>query len=154
MKAKGKKTVASYPLQIRVINSYLVIVSPEWNIQISAGSFLSNPLDESAIHVDSIGRAVLKVLIEVQRKLDEYQSQGKSLPCPQRGIPSEINFQNRGNLMTIKEAASFLKISQGTLRRLSSKRIFKVKNTPGGHRRYSLQELENFIELQNNRKGS
>ena len=49
------------------------------------------------------------------------------------------------NLLTISEAARFLKISIQTLRRWDSKGKLKAIRSSGGHRYYSKEQLENFV---------
>jgi len=49
------------------------------------------------------------------------------------------------NLLTISEAAEFLKVSIDTLRRWDSKGKLKALRSSGGHRYYSKEQLENFV---------
>lgn len=49
------------------------------------------------------------------------------------------------SLLTIGEAAEFLKISIDTLRRWDSTGKFKAIKSPGGHRYYSKEQLERFM---------
>lgn len=49
------------------------------------------------------------------------------------------------NLLTIKEAAEFLGASIDTLRRWDSRGKLKATRSPGGHRYYPKEQLENFV---------
>lgn len=49
------------------------------------------------------------------------------------------------NLLTISEAAKFLKVSIDTLRRWDSKGKLKAIRSSGGHRYYSKEQLEDFV---------
>ncbi len=49
-------------------------------------------------------------------------------------------------LMTAKEAASYLRISLFTLRKIEQQALIVPYRTPGGHRRYSLDMLNEYLE--------
>jgi excisionase family DNA binding protein len=49
-------------------------------------------------------------------------------------------------LMTPKEAASYLRVSQFTLRTMEREGLIAPYRTPGGHRRYSLEMLHEYLE--------
>jgi len=49
------------------------------------------------------------------------------------------------NLLTINEAAKFLRVSIDTLRRWDSKGKLKAVRSSGGHRYYSKEQLESFV---------
>jgi excisionase family DNA binding protein len=49
-------------------------------------------------------------------------------------------------LMTAKEAASYLRISLFTLRKIEQQGLIVPYRTPGGHRRYSLDMLNEYLE--------
>lgn len=50
------------------------------------------------------------------------------------------------NLMTAKEAAAYLRISPFTLRKMEHMGMIVPYRTPGGHRRYSLEMLNEYLE--------
>ena len=52
-------------------------------------------------------------------------------------------------LLSIKEAASYLSVSTKSLRRWEKKGLISVVRTSGGHRRYSLQSLKDFRRKKN-----
>jgi excisionase family DNA binding protein len=49
-------------------------------------------------------------------------------------------------LMTAKEAAGYLRISLFTLRKIEQQGLIIPYRTPGGHRRYSLDMLNEYLE--------
>jgi excisionase family DNA binding protein len=53
--------------------------------------------------------------------------------------------QTRG-LLTAKEAAAYLRISLFTLRKIEQQGLIVPYRTPGGHRRYSLEMLNEYLE--------
>jgi excisionase family DNA binding protein len=51
-----------------------------------------------------------------------------------------------GGLLTAKEAAGYLRISLFTLRKIEQQGLIVPYRTPGGHRRYSLDMLNEYLE--------
>ena len=49
-------------------------------------------------------------------------------------------------LYTAKEAAGYLRISLFTLRKIEQQGLIVPYRTPGGHRRYSLDMLNEYLE--------
>ena len=49
-------------------------------------------------------------------------------------------------LLTAKEAASYLRISLFTLRKIEQQGLIVPYRTPGGHRRYSVDMLNEYLE--------
>ncbi len=49
-------------------------------------------------------------------------------------------------LLTAKEAASYLRISLFTLRKIEQQGLIVPYRTPGGHRRYSQAMLNEYLE--------
>jgi excisionase family DNA binding protein len=49
-------------------------------------------------------------------------------------------------LLTAKEAASYLRISLFTLRKIEQQGLIVPYRTPGGHLRYSLDMLNEYLE--------
>lgn len=52
-----------------------------------------------------------------------------------------------GNLLNIKEAANYLKVSQDTLRKWDKSNKLKPLKTPGKHRRYDTDTLDDFLGI-------
>ena len=53
---------------------------------------------------------------------------------------------NDKRLLTAKEAASYLRISLFTLRKIEQQGLIVPYRTPGGHRRYSQEMLNEYRE--------
>jgi excisionase family DNA binding protein len=51
-----------------------------------------------------------------------------------------------GGLLTAKEAAQYLRISLFTLRKIEQRGLIVPYRTPGGHRRYSVDMLNEYLE--------
>jgi putative resolvase len=49
-------------------------------------------------------------------------------------------------VMTAKEAADYLRVSLFTLRKIEQQGLIVPYRTPGGHRRYSLEMLNEYLE--------
>lgn len=54
--------------------------------------------------------------------------------------------EERMCLLTAKEAAAYLRVSLFTLRRIEQERQLVPYRTPGGHRRYSMAMLNEYLE--------
>jgi len=60
--------------------------------------------------------------------------------------------EGRINLMTAKEAARYLRISLFTLGKIEREGGLAPYRTPGGHRRYSLEMLNEYLNKSRRRK--
>lgn len=54
-------------------------------------------------------------------------------------------------LLTAKEAAAYLRVRLSTLRTMELREELVPYRTPGGHRRYSLEMLNEYLEHSRNR---
>ncbi len=54
------------------------------------------------------------------------------------------------NMLSIADAAAYLKVSDDTLRLWDKEGKLKSYRTPGGHRRYTKEQLDEFMKLNNN----
>lgn len=54
-----------------------------------------------------------------------------------------------GRMLSIKETASYLNVSQDTLRKWDRAGKLKPLKTPGGHRRYDTDSLDEFLGKKN-----
>jgi excisionase family DNA binding protein len=62
------------------------------------------------------------------------------------GFTSFLREDNSMGLLTAREAAQYLHISLFTLSRIEKDRLLVPFRTPGGHRRYSLEMLNEYLE--------
>jgi len=53
-------------------------------------------------------------------------------------------------LLTAKEACEYLRVSLFTLRKIEKQGLLTPFRTPGGHRRYSLEMLNEYLERSRN----
>ncbi len=54
--------------------------------------------------------------------------------------------QERQTILTAKESAAYLRISPFTLRKIEEQGLIVPYRTPGGHRRYTLSMLLQYLE--------
>lgn len=52
----------------------------------------------------------------------------------------------QGRLLRAREAAAYLSVSLVTLRRMEKQGVLSPYRTPGGHRRYSHEMLDDYLE--------
>ncbi len=57
-----------------------------------------------------------------------------------------MTIQERRILLKAKEAAEYLRISLFTLNKIERQEMLRPFRTPGGHRRYSLEMLNEYLE--------
>ena len=60
--------------------------------------------------------------------------------------------EHRMSLMTAKEAARYLRVSMFTLSKIEGEGGLVPYRTPGGHRRYSLRMLNQYLNSSRKRK--
>ena len=58
----------------------------------------------------------------------------------------------RYSLLTAKEAAEYLRVSLLTLGKIERQSGLEPFRTPGGHRRYSIEMLNQYLELSRKRR--
>jgi len=61
-------------------------------------------------------------------------------------MAEEIMIDKGMTILTAKEAAEYLRVSLYTLSKMESEGGLVPFRTPGGHRRYSLKMLEEYLE--------
>jgi len=59
---------------------------------------------------------------------------------------TEFSYSIRGHWLSLKEASELLGIHFTTLRKWSDEGVIRVFRTPGGHRRFSVTDLRQFLE--------
>ena len=59
----------------------------------------------------------------------------------------------RPRLLTAKEAIAYLGISLNTLNRIEKRGLIQPFRTPGGHRRYALSMLDEYLEASRRGRG-
>ena len=61
-------------------------------------------------------------------------------------MAEERMLEQEMTILTAKEAAEYLRVSLYTLKRMESEGGLTPFRTPGGHRRYSLKMLDEYLE--------
>ncbi len=61
-------------------------------------------------------------------------------------MAEEIMPHEEMTILTAKEAAEYLRVSLYTLRKMEMEGLLDPFRTPGGHRRYSLNMLDEYLE--------
>lgn len=56
-----------------------------------------------------------------------------------------LDTSERLDLLTAREAASYLRVSLSTLHRMERRGLLNPLRTPGGHRRYTLEMLNDCL---------
>jgi len=59
----------------------------------------------------------------------------------------------RPRLLTAKEAIGYLGISLNTLNRIEKRGLIQPFRTPGGHRRYDMSMLDEYLEASRQSRG-
>lgn len=122
-----KKTDFSKSLTIEIINHYLVVRSLVYGITVSVGKFDPYEPTSKMPSTDAIGRAVYKVLIQIQ---DKQVFEQKPLVST-----------------TMIKAAEILGISVSTVRRLIESGHIECEKTKGAHRKPYLESVYRYKNL-------
>lgn len=61
---------------------------------------------------------------------------------------------NEKGLLTAKQAVAYLGISLSTLHKIEKEGLIVPFRTPGGHRRYDKEMLDNYLEASRRKPGS
>ncbi len=125
-----------YPLVFRLINRHLVVTSPDFKFPIP----IVIPFDPP--HPDLCGKALYAAWLQVADYLRHLDDQKLPHPTPK---PNEI-FPKLLDAISIKEACRILGMKQTMLRELSDQGEIPCTHTPKGHRRYSREKLEQYIQ--------
>jgi excisionase family DNA binding protein len=126
-----KTTALAYTVEVRVINNYFLISSPDFDLRISAGYLFAQTGTPEKVTTHGIGKCVLKVFQEIQTRLD-------------KGIKSVKTIY--GALMGIGEVAQALGVSTSSVRRLIDCGKLEAVRTGGGHRRITAVSFKRYIE--------
>ena len=63
--------------------------------------------------------------------------------------PTFYNSSEKLTLLTAREAAEYLRVSLSTLNRMEKRGLLHPLRTPGGHRRYTLEMLNECLRRDN-----
>jgi excisionase family DNA binding protein len=124
-----------YPLIVQVVQDHLMIYSPDFDYRVMEAW---RPGD-----VGQTEMLLLKVRRELQNRMLQIQGRGTPLPSPKR--ISELTRVPEGDLLTTREVARLLRVSDETVRRLASSGQLAFHTTPGGHRRFKRSHVEHYL---------
>ncbi len=124
-----RPSVFDYTLTLTRKRRYLVIGLPEFGFQIT-----SQNLELDRLAPEALGREVLKAFDRVSRALLELDRAGRPYPEP-------LNPKAAQSWVAARPAARALGVSTSTLRRMVKSGVLTARRTPGGHLRFSLQNL-------------
>lgn len=83
--------------------------------------------------------------VEIAHRLKKLEQEGIEPPIPKKW--REVVNPVPDDLISLDEVSRLLKLSKSTVRRIKT---LPVHETPGGHRRYSMKEVQQYLlKLQN-----
>lgn len=135
---KRKPTALDYTISLTRKYRYWVVSSPEFSFQIA-----SSVIDLDQVNPERVGEAVLKVLASIDSRLHQLDQEGKHYPEPSRAV-SQAVWQGR-ELLSASRAAKVLGVSTSTLRRMVKRGLVRAETTPGGHLRFNLNALSEYL---------
>lgn len=123
-----------YPIVIRVVEGYIEASQPDLGIYRARKKF------DDIKKAEDIGNIVLDLMKEVVERYYELLSHAEELPLP--SYPKgTLNLMITPSL-SIRTAANLLGVSQDTVRRICADGQLRYNLTRGGHRRFSLAEIQ------------
>lgn len=129
-----------YPIQIRVVQGFIEVSQPDFDIYRMKGKFADIKRKEE------IGAAVLDVWEEVVKRAKE------GAPIPQVPMsPKQAALDSVTKWVTVDEAAALLQVTPASIRRWCAKGKLKFKKTAGGHRRILFDDIKNLNTFKQNK---
>jgi excisionase family DNA binding protein len=137
--ARGKNvSIFDYTITVTRKNRYLIVSCPEFGFKIA-----SEPLGLDGLSPLAIGSSVLGAFEKIRARLHELDLRRESPPLPLSR--RRISRLNRDELLSSREAARALGVSGKTLRKMVKQGLLRVHRTPGGHLRFSLDSLGDYL---------
>jgi excisionase family DNA binding protein len=137
-----RPSVFDYTLTVSRKNRYLVVRSPEFELQ-----FANPELQVDRLNAEAIGRAILQAYDGVRRKVQEFEVAKTELPRP-------LRLRGRRPItdwMTVSDAARRLGVSTATIRRMVGRGTLEGVRTQGGHFRFKPEAVEQAARDSRNR---
>ena len=125
----ARPSVFDYTLTLTRKRRYLVIGLPEFGFQIT-----SQNLELDRLKPEALGREVLKAFDRAHRALLNLEQTGRPFPKP-------LTPQSAQQWVAARQAARALGVSTSTLRRMVKSGALSARRTPGGHLRFSIENL-------------
>jgi excisionase family DNA binding protein len=120
-----------FPLTIQIENGFLRVRAPDLDLELGE---LYQPA--------SVGQIEMLVREMWNRKIPQtlHRMSASSHPAPEpKALKAKTPIKE---LLSTKEAASILGVSRDSLRRLAVRGLIPHSLSPGGHRKFTLQEIE------------
>lgn len=128
--------MGGYGVVLRIINGYIVASSPEFGITVT------KKFDDIR-KMDEIGRLYFDLLEKITNEIKMRTATNQAIPVIRR--PQEVIPKNDPPTLTVRDVATMLETSQDSIRRLADQKIIKSSLTHGGHRRFRMSDVENYL---------
>ena len=132
----SKNSAEKYPILVQVVGPHLMVLSKDFDLWIA-----------EKYEPELVGQTELlirKLRKKIEARLTQLKNQGRELPS--LTTVREMDFETP-ELLTASQASRLLKISRVTLWRMTEEGKIKFELTPGGHRRFSREEIESLKPL-------
>lgn len=134
----GNFKAGQYSVLLRIINGYLVASSPEFGITVTKRFDEIRKMEEA-------GKVYFDVLKKITEEVDRRKLKNERLPEPRKAL--DLVPKGEPPSLSVTDVAKILQVGPDTVRRLADNRKLKCSMTPGGHRRFKVSEIENYVGL-------
>ncbi len=126
-----------YPVVTRVVDGYIEVSQPDLGLYRYKKKF------DEIRKAEEIGNLVLDVMKEAFDSYMKATREEREAPLPSQ--PKGVLSPQDSPHLSIREVATVLKVSQDTVRRLCADGKLKPILTRGGHRRFTREQVNNFL---------
>jgi excisionase family DNA binding protein len=127
-----------YTITLTRRSRYFILECPELELKHSGEELRIDHASSEAI-----GNAVLCLLGKVRSRLTRHELAGENPPLPLSR--RRVSPFTRRDLLSTRDAARALGFSASTLRRMVRAGLIHVERTPGGHLRFGIEALSEFL---------
>ncbi len=128
-----------YPLVVRFIDGYVVVTAPDFQFPVPA----LKRMDLDAPNLRTIGEMVYMTYLQVVAELNERDRVGLKHPAPSK--PREA-LPSRPRTVSLTEASKMLGMKPHVVRQLADTGKVRATRTPGGHRRFVRESVEQYVQ--------
>lgn len=126
----------SYPICVRVHHGHLEVSQPDLGLY--EGILRFDQLNTA----QQLGDLILGLMTKVSKTITDMNASNLKVPPP--STPKELMNIPKYQFCTVKQASNYLGISCSSVRRLCESNKIQSKRTTGGHRKISLEDLQDF----------
>jgi len=139
----GRHRPQEYPLVVRFIDGYVVVTAPDFQFPVPAlkRMDLENP------NLRTIGEMVYMTYLQVAAELKERDAAKLAHPAPSR--PRDA-VPRPARTMSLAEASRTLGLKPHVIREMADTGEIRASRTPGGHRRFLRDSVEELIQRTQN----